>query len=91
MPNRGSEELAETVRQIQAYGRKGESVRADIRDIGASRAAADGIEKSYGKIDIMVANTAIQRWNPLLGLRYRRAVIWHARRSMTRSPMGSSH
>ena len=34
------EELAETVRQIQAYGRKGESIRADIRDIAALRAAA---------------------------------------------------
>jgi NAD(P)-dependent dehydrogenase (short-subunit alcohol dehydrogenase family) len=60
------EELAETVRQIQAYGRKGESIRADIRDIAALRTAADKIETDYGKIDIVVANAAIQRWKPLL-------------------------
>ena len=60
------EELAETVRQIQAFGRKGKSIRADIRDIGALRAAADRVEQDHGKIDIVVANAAIQRWKPLL-------------------------
>src|ERR1700710_1071384 len=44
------EELAETVRQIQAFGRKGESIRADIRDIGALRAAADKVEQDHGTI-----------------------------------------
>jgi NAD(P)-dependent dehydrogenase (short-subunit alcohol dehydrogenase family) len=60
------EELQETVRQIKAYGRKGEAIRADIRDIAALRQAADRIEQSYGKIDIVVADAAIQRWVPLL-------------------------
>jgi NAD(P)-dependent dehydrogenase (short-subunit alcohol dehydrogenase family) len=60
------DELAETVRQIKAYGRRTESIRADIRDIAALRAAADRIETSYGKIDIVVADAAIQRWKPLL-------------------------
>ncbi len=60
------EELDETVRQIRAYGRKGEAMRADIRDIAALRAVADRVEQSYGKIDIVVANAAIQRWVPLL-------------------------
>jgi NAD(P)-dependent dehydrogenase (short-subunit alcohol dehydrogenase family) len=59
-------ELAETVRQIKAYGRRTESITADIRDISTLRAAADHIEKAYGKIDIVVANAAIQRWKPLL-------------------------
>jgi NAD(P)-dependent dehydrogenase (short-subunit alcohol dehydrogenase family) len=54
------------VRQIQAYGRKGESIRADIRDIATLRAAADKVERDYGKIDIVVADAAIQRWKPLL-------------------------
>jgi NAD(P)-dependent dehydrogenase (short-subunit alcohol dehydrogenase family) len=62
------EELAETLRQIQAYGRKGESIRADIRDIVALRAAADKVERDYGKIDIVVADAAIQRWKPLLDM-----------------------
>ena len=60
------EELAETVRQIQAYGRKGEALRLDIRNIKALRAAADTVEKKYGKIDIVVADAAIQRWKSLL-------------------------
>ena len=59
-------ELDETVRQIQAYGRKGDSIRADIRDINALRAAADQVERTHGKIDIVVADAAIQRWKPLL-------------------------
>lgn len=60
------EDLAETVRQVMAYGRRGESIRADIRDIAALRAAADHVEQTYGKIDIVVADAAIQRWKPLL-------------------------
>lgn len=60
------EDLTETVRQIMAYGRRGESIRADIRDIAALRAAADHVEQTYGKIDIVVADAAIQRWKPLL-------------------------
>jgi NAD(P)-dependent dehydrogenase (short-subunit alcohol dehydrogenase family) len=59
-------ELAETVSQIQSYGRKVESIRLDIRDIGVLRAAAEKIESEFGKIDIVVANAAIQRWKPLL-------------------------
>jgi NAD(P)-dependent dehydrogenase (short-subunit alcohol dehydrogenase family) len=60
------EDLAETVRQIKAYGRRGESLRADIRDIAALRAAASTIQAKYGRIDVVVANAAIQRWKPLL-------------------------
>jgi NAD(P)-dependent dehydrogenase (short-subunit alcohol dehydrogenase family) len=60
------EELEETVRQIKAYGRRSEGIKADIRDIAALRAIADQVEKTYGKIDIVVANAAIQRWIPLL-------------------------
>jgi NAD(P)-dependent dehydrogenase (short-subunit alcohol dehydrogenase family) len=60
------EDLAETVRQIKAFGRKGELIRADIRDIGALRAAADHVVATYGKIDIVVADAAIQYWKPLL-------------------------
>src|SRR5262249_12325777 len=34
--------------------------------IAALRAAADKVAQDYGKIDIVVANAAIQRWKPLL-------------------------
>jgi NAD(P)-dependent dehydrogenase (short-subunit alcohol dehydrogenase family) len=60
------EQLEETVRLIHSLGRRGEAVQADIRDIAALRQLAHRIETSYGKIDIVVANAAIQRWMPLL-------------------------
>ena len=60
------EDLAETVRQIRAYGRRGDAVQADIRDINALRRIADQVEQQHGKIDIVVADAAIQRWKPLL-------------------------
>ena len=60
------QELDETVAQIKAYGRRGEAIRADIRDIVALRRVADHVEQTYGKIDIVVADAAIQRWVPLL-------------------------
>jgi NAD(P)-dependent dehydrogenase (short-subunit alcohol dehydrogenase family) len=59
-------DLEETVRQIKTYGRRTEAIRADIRDITALRAAAERVSASYGKIDIVVADAAIQRWKPLL-------------------------
>jgi NAD(P)-dependent dehydrogenase (short-subunit alcohol dehydrogenase family) len=61
-------DLDETVRQIRAYGRKGEAVRADIRDIATLRKVADQVERDHGKIDIVVADAAIQRWVPLLDM-----------------------
>jgi NAD(P)-dependent dehydrogenase (short-subunit alcohol dehydrogenase family) len=60
------EELDETVRLIKSFGRRGEAIKADIRDIGALRQVADRVERDYGKIDIVVADAAIQRWMPLL-------------------------
>lgn len=60
------EDLAETVRQIQARGVKGEGIKADIRDIARLREIADHVQASYGRIDIVVADAAIQRWKPLL-------------------------
>ncbi|GBQ47758.1 SDR family NAD(P)-dependent oxidoreductase [Komagataeibacter europaeus] len=59
-------ELEETVAQIRAYGRRGEAIVADIRKIKQLRSAADHIERTYGKIDCVVANAAIQGWKPLL-------------------------
>ncbi len=60
------DELNETVRQIQTYGRRAEAIRADIRDMEVLRRAADQVERDHGRIDIVVANAAIQRWMPLL-------------------------
>ncbi len=62
------QELEETVGQIRSFGRRVEGIRADIRDITALRNVADRVERDYGKIDIVVANAAIQRWVPLLDM-----------------------
>jgi NAD(P)-dependent dehydrogenase (short-subunit alcohol dehydrogenase family) len=43
-----------------------ETVRADIRDIAKLRRIADQIDQQFGKIDIVVANAAIQHWKLLL-------------------------
>jgi len=59
-------DLEETVRQVKAYGHKAQNIRLDIRDMQALRKAADQIESTYGKIDIVVADAAIQHWKPLL-------------------------
>ena len=61
-------ELAETVRQIQAYGRRAIPVQADIRDIARLRQVADQAEQQFGRLDIVVANAAIQRWKGLLDM-----------------------
>ena len=58
--------MAETVRRVRAYGRRCTPIQADIRNIAALRAAADQTEREYGKVDIVVANAAIQRWKPIL-------------------------
>jgi hypothetical protein len=63
-----TEEFNKTVRQVQAYGHRGEAVRADIRDIAALRHIADHVEREYGKIDVVVANAAIQGRKPLLDM-----------------------
>ncbi len=63
-----AEDLAETVRQVKAYGRRSEAIKLDIRKIGELRSAADHVDAVYGKIDIVVADAAIQRWKPLLDM-----------------------
>jgi NAD(P)-dependent dehydrogenase (short-subunit alcohol dehydrogenase family) len=60
------DELKETVAQIQHYGRRATAVKADIRDIVTLRRIADQVEHEHGKIDIVVANAAIQGWKPLM-------------------------
>ncbi len=59
-------DLDETVRQIRALGRRCTPVQADIRDIAKLRDVAAQTVRDFGKVDIVVANAAIQRWTPLL-------------------------
>jgi NAD(P)-dependent dehydrogenase (short-subunit alcohol dehydrogenase family) len=59
------EELDETGKMIEAEGRRWIGVKADIRDLPALRAAVERATKDFGKLDIAVANAAIQIYGPL--------------------------
>ena len=57
-----SEELAETVRAVEASGRKVLAREVDVRDLAAlHQVVADGIEQ-FGRLDILVANAGVLSW-----------------------------
>jgi NAD(P)-dependent dehydrogenase (short-subunit alcohol dehydrogenase family) len=60
-----TEDLAETARLIKAQGRRVISIRGDIRQIAQLRAAHDRVLRELGRIDIVVADAAIQRWKAI--------------------------
>jgi SDR family mycofactocin-dependent oxidoreductase len=56
------EDLAETVRAVQAQGRTALAREVDIRDDAALRQlVADGVEQ-FGRLDILVANAGVLGW-----------------------------
>jgi SDR family mycofactocin-dependent oxidoreductase len=60
-----SEDLAETVRGVEATGRKVLAREVDIRDLAAQKqVVADGIEQ-FGRLDILVANAGVLSWGRL--------------------------
>ncbi|WP_422749507.1 mycofactocin-coupled SDR family oxidoreductase [Mycobacterium sp. WMMD1722] len=57
-----SDDLAETVRLVEATGRKVLAREVDIRDLAAlEQVVADGVEQ-FGRLDIVVANAGILSW-----------------------------
>ncbi len=61
-PLGSSDELAETVRAVEATGRKILAREVDIRDLAAlQKVVADGIEQ-FGRLDIVVANAGVLSW-----------------------------
>jgi NAD(P)-dependent dehydrogenase (short-subunit alcohol dehydrogenase family) len=59
------EELDETGKMVQSQNRKWIGVKGDIRDMSALRGAVDRAIKEFGKLDIAVANAAIQIYGAL--------------------------
>ena len=56
------EDLAETVRAVEATGRKVLAREVDIRDLAAQQqVVADGVEQ-FGRLDILVANAGVLSW-----------------------------
>jgi SDR family mycofactocin-dependent oxidoreductase len=54
-----AEDLAETVRQVEALGRRILAVKADVRDLSALQVAADEGMSRFGRLDVVVANAGI--------------------------------
>ncbi|MGI4859937.1 MAG: mycofactocin-coupled SDR family oxidoreductase [Janthinobacterium lividum] len=69
-----ADDLQETVRLVKAHGRECLAITADIRDIAALRAAAERIQSTLGRLDIVVADAGIQSFKPLLEMADR---DWH--------------
>jgi len=59
-------DLAETKRQIEGFGRRCIAIKGDIRKIVQLRAAHDRVVTELDRVDIVVADAAIQRWKDRL-------------------------
>jgi SDR family mycofactocin-dependent oxidoreductase len=67
-PMATEEDLAETVRQVEALDRRIVARKADVRDPRALKAALDDGVAQLGKLDIVCANAGIFQTQPSLGL-----------------------
>jgi (+)-trans-carveol dehydrogenase len=62
------EDLAETVRQVEALGRRIVAVQADVRDYASLEVALAGGVAELGRLDVVSANAGIFSAGPLEGL-----------------------
>jgi len=60
-PNASAEDLAETVRLVEAEDRRIVARQADVRDFAAVKAAVDEGVAELGRLDIVIANAGIVR------------------------------
>ena len=67
-PGATEEDLAETVRQVEALDRRIVAHRADVRNPAALREALDDGVAQLGKLDIAIANAGIYQTHPALEL-----------------------
>ena len=59
--SRDSSHLRETVLQIEAMGRKGLGLQADVRDVAQISKMVETAMDAFGRIDILVANAGVNR------------------------------
>ena len=59
-------ELADAARALAAEGLRAATAVFDVTDAAAIRRAVDGLEASYGHLDIVVNNAGIQRRKPIV-------------------------
>src|SRR6202046_3369414 len=67
-PGATEEDLAETVKQVEAVDRRIVAHKADVRDPRALKAALDDGVAQLGKLDIVCANAGIYQTHPALEL-----------------------
>ena len=67
-PMATEEDLAETVRQVEALDRRVVTRVADVRDTAALKAAVDEGVAELGRLDIVLANAGIASFAPVEGL-----------------------
>ncbi len=67
-PPATEEDLAETVRQVEALDRRIVAAKADVRDTAALQAALDDGIAQLGRVDIVLANAGVFEIRPALEL-----------------------
>jgi SDR family mycofactocin-dependent oxidoreductase len=67
-PGATEEDLAETVKEVEALDRRIIATKADVRDSAALKAALDDGVAQLGKLDIVCANAGIYQIHPALEL-----------------------
>ncbi|MCO7221168.1 mycofactocin-coupled SDR family oxidoreductase [Klenkia sp. PcliD-1-E] len=67
-PPATDEDLAETVRQVEALDRRIVATKADVRDTAALKAAVDDGVAQLGRLDIVLANAGVFEIQPALEL-----------------------
>ena len=81
------DDLAETVKEVEALDRRIHAVTADVRDYGAVKAALDDGVAQLGRLDIVAANAGIfsfgradvleeQTWQDMIDVNL--TGVWHA-------------
>jgi SDR family mycofactocin-dependent oxidoreductase len=63
-PMAGPDDLAQTVKDVEALDRRIVAVQADVRDFGALKAALDQGVAQLGRLDIVSANAGIASYGP---------------------------
>jgi SDR family mycofactocin-dependent oxidoreductase len=65
-PNSSADDLAETVRLVEATGAQIVATQADVRDFDAVERAFQAGVSAFGRVDIIIANAGIIRLSPSL-------------------------
>ncbi len=63
---KSADEAAACLQAVEAAGRRGLVVQADMADVSAVRALVDQTVETFGRVDVMVANAGVEKETPVL-------------------------